>query len=383
MRSRFGTQSPFSTQAADRERLYDAVLELLQHTAETQGPLLLVLDDVHWFDEASVGLLHYLARALGTSKVGFALAARKAELADNPTAQRLLRALGKAQLLRTVDLGPMSVDELQQLVCSQVPAEGIASVRPGADPLPDALTRSLNEATGNPLFALEAARALASGSEELTGSLSSWLTERMERLREQERALLAWAGALGRSFDVDVLARVTGLQTSELLPSLERLEEHAILRGKSSGYDFAHDVWRQAAYRQMSSPRQRLVHAQIAKALSQAPDHDDALAGEIAHHAALCGDAELAARACITAGRRCLRLFAASEGRNLSQRGYQLASGLPETVRVPILVELLSIQVLSETRVDLVATLLDLAERACWHTFGVSCKSRRNSCSER
>jgi DNA-binding SARP family transcriptional activator len=342
--------SPFASSAVDRSRLYDDVVSLLAKAAHVHPPLVLLLDDLHWFDADSAELFHYLARALQGSRVLLAASARKGELDENPAAQRLVRALSRERLSRSVELGPLAEADLRALV---------QGASPGLE-----LDRVLVESAGNPLFALEATRALNAGSQDLLGSLQRLMTERLGRLGEAERALLSWAGALGRSFDVDVLARVTGLAVPELLASLERLERHAILRSRDSGYDFAHDLLRQAAYRQMSGPRQRLVHAQVARALAGAPDPDGALASDVAHHAALAGDVGLAARACINAGRRCLRLFASWQARELSLRGRRLAAALPDAERVPILIELIAIEILAEPSPALEALISSLAEQA-------------------
>jgi DNA-binding SARP family transcriptional activator/tetratricopeptide (TPR) repeat protein len=344
-----GLPAPFDAHAADRSRLYAAVLAELTRMARERAPLVVILDDLHWFDEASAGLCHYLARALAGSPVLLAASARAGELADNPAAQRLVRALGRERLASLVELGPLDESELRELVAGT----------PGGA----ALERAIADAGGNPLFALEAARA----DETLAGdprSLSGLIADRVARLPDADRSLLSWAGALGCSFDVDVLARVSGLGTPDLLASLERLERHAILRSRDTGYDFAHDLLRQAAYRQMSSPRRRLVHAQIARALSTRPDADGALASDIAHHAGLAGDASLAARACITAGHRCLRLFAAREARALAHRGAHLAASLPDAERVTLSVELVAIELLAASQPQRAAQLSALAALA-------------------
>ncbi len=344
------TSSPFVTPQADRTQLYDAVGKLLVEAARAQPPLVLLLDDLHWFDEASAELFHYLARGLRSCPVLLAASARSGELADNPAAQRLVRVLGREHLALSMELAPLSPREMSELV---------SALSTGED-----ARRVLAEAAGSPLFALEAARALAAGTRDLVGSLSQLMAERLGRLHEAERALLSWAAALGRSFDVDVLARVTGISLSDLLLSLERLERHAILRERGSSYDFAHDLLRQSAYRQMSEPRRRLVHAQIARALSALADPEGALAGDVAHHAGLAGDAQLATRACLAAGRRCLRLFATREAIDLALRGLHHASALPAIDRVPLAVELMSLQVHADPNRRHEAALSNLAVEA-------------------
>src|SRR5439155_98200 len=102
---------------------------------------------------------------------------------------------------------------------------------------------------------------------------------------------------------------------------------------------------RQVAYRDLSEPRRRMIHLQIARTLAAGDDVESGLAGDVAHHAALGGDAELAARACVTAGERCLRLFAHSEALALAQRGLPLVAGLPRETRLRLHMALLKLAV--------------------------------------
>jgi tetratricopeptide (TPR) repeat protein len=129
--------------------------------------------------------------------------------------------------------------------------------------------------------------------------------------------------------------RLTGLSSSELLAALDTLERRGVIRGAGgANYDFVHDLVRQAAYRQMSEPRRRVVHLQIARSLAALPDDDGAWAGDVAHHAALGGDHDAAARACVRAAERCLRLFAHGEASELVARGLAHARQLPRDARV-------------------------------------------------
>jgi tetratricopeptide (TPR) repeat protein len=309
--------------AGDRNRLFDAVAQLLR-TLAAERTIALVLDDVHWFDEASAALLHYVVRGIAGSRIVVACGARPGELADNPAALRLLRALGRDARLREIPLAPLDENDTAQLV---------RSFGRGLD-----VARVFAESHGHPLFALEIARALEGGSTTLSRTLEGLIGERLARLDERTRDLLPWAAALGRGFTPEVLARTTNLPAAELLNAVDELERHGVLRVARShddaAYDFAHDLVREAAYRQLSSPRRRLVHLQIARALAGIPDPDGALAGEVAHHAALGGDAELAVGACLAAGERCLRVFALAEAIELANRGVQLIDRLPEEMRL-------------------------------------------------
>jgi DNA-binding SARP family transcriptional activator len=320
----------------DRNRLFDAVARLLTSLAPPGALVAVILDDLQWFDEASAALLHFAARELSQSRVLFACGARPAELADNQVAQRLLRSLSRERRLTEIVLQPLDKSDIIALM---------RAMAQGADP-----ERVYKESEGNPLFALEVARALGAGEEPLSKTIEQLIDERFDRLEVQTAALLGWTAALGRSFRSDLIGQVVPFAAAELLAGIEELERRGILRGARAAdgaatYDFAHDLIRQVAYLKTSEPRRRLLHLEIARALSKASDPGGDLAADVAHHAALGGDDELCVRACITAGQRCIRMFANAEAQALANRGRQRLDRLDRAVRIPLHMTLLRLSV--------------------------------------
>lgn len=209
---------------------------------------------------------------------------RGAELAENAAVSRLLRALEPGGRLHRLEPAPLDFDATAALVRSIDARLDIAPV--------------YAESEGNPLFALEIARAAAEGSAAPAATLDRRIEERLERLDAGARRLLPWVIALGRRLDVALLERATRLSAAELLVGLQELERRGILRAAGPDrYDFGHDLVRRSAYRRLSEPARRLIHLEIACALDRGQDPDDALAGEVARHAELGGDAALAAHA--------------------------------------------------------------------------------------
>ena len=233
------------------------------------------------------------------------------------------------------------------------------------DPGVDA-SRVVDESAGNPLFAIEVVRALARGTgganAPLAESLAGFIDERLARLDDAARDLVPWAAALGRTFGPDLLGRVTGLSPAALASALEELERRGIVRASSSDgdgdhdddggggggrYDFVHDLIRAGAYRRLSSPRRRLVHMQIARALGGGGLGDGSTAGEVAHHAALGGERELAARAYLAAADRAVRVFASAEAVRSASAGLEHAASLPRDVRLPLQLALMRVKVMT------------------------------------
>jgi DNA-binding SARP family transcriptional activator/tetratricopeptide (TPR) repeat protein len=329
--------------AIGRERLFEAVAGVLSSMAKRSGLLAVVLDDLQWFDDASVALLHYVARrfvpAAGQHPAGrliLGLTARPASLASNATAAGFVRGRRREGDVHEMSLGPLAAGEVEQLVASLDRALDGARVAQASE--------------GNPLFALEIARTLRSGETGVPATIEALVDDNLAHLEPLARDVVTWAAALGGRFDVPLLARAAGIAATELLPAIDALERHGIFRQTPHGeaYDFGHDLVRRVAYDRLSSPRARVVHAEIARRLSALDDPTGALAGDIAHHAILGGDAELAATSCARAGARCLRMFAVHEATALAARGLEAvrrATELPPRRRIPLAVALYEVLV--------------------------------------
>ncbi|HEX5058775.1 MAG TPA: AAA family ATPase [Kofleriaceae bacterium] len=309
----------------DRARLFESVVEWLVDRTHG-GTLVLVFDDVQWIDEATAALIHYVARSPRTTQIRIALAARAGELADNASALRLVRGLTREGAVQQIGLSPLDASETAALALAHAPGVDAARV--------------FAESGGHPLFAVEIARALARG-DTTWASLESLLVERLELVEGTARELLPWAAALGTAFSADVLGTITGLPLVELARAFEELERRAILSANAAEWDFAHDLVRAAAYHQVSEPRRRLLHLQIARALAALPDPDGDRSGQIAHHAGLGDDAALCATACLAAAERAMRLFAPEEAAALAERGLGHAVRLVGHERVRLQIGLL------------------------------------------
>jgi DNA-binding SARP family transcriptional activator len=324
----------------DRVRLFAAIVALLSELS-LRTPLAILVDDLQWVDELSVALLHYVIRALDIPcRVALAATARAGELSDNAPAQRLVRNLERERRLEVVSLGPLDTHAATVLAKSMAPDSDVTPVVAASE--------------GNPLFTLELARALASGGNAVPDNIESVLAEHLSRPEGPARALLPWAAALGREFDIGVLTGCVKLSPSEWDDALEELERRGIIRGIGEArYDFSHDLIRGSAYGRISQPRRRLIHGQIAQSIAAALDTDAAaqtVTSELARHAELGGNHVLAARGCVLAGQHSMRVFANEEAIGFAQRGMRhlayMESGLD---RARLQVHLLTIQVLASS----------------------------------
>lgn len=329
-----------STALADRSRLFDAVVQFLTQLSNNSNPVCIVLDDIQWLDEASSALLHYATRLLSHLPIFFACAARVQELEENTPVLRLLQALKRERRIQKIELTPLprqQTAELIRTVCTQ------EETHPNWEDWTD---RVFLESGGNPLFALEVARVFCESETTHSDTLESLIQERLQQLDSEARELLPWAAALGRSFQPTTVAHVAEYPLSKLLTAFEQLERHSIIRpGASVSYDFAHDIVRQVAYRQISAPRCRLMHLQIAQKLQERFYTDESLLGDIAHHATQGGDYRLAVNSALAAAERSLKLFAYAEAAELIERGIEDCQYLDERERVAMHLRLLSLYI--------------------------------------
>jgi predicted ATPase/tRNA A-37 threonylcarbamoyl transferase component Bud32 len=324
---------------SDRNPMFERFVGVLTTLARQGGPLLVLLDDIQWLDEASAALLHFVARVLVGQPVLLVCAARGGELSDNPSVLRLVRALERDHRLHQVVLSPLGAADISKLVAMVSRDIDAGAVFEGSE--------------GNPLFAIEIARAHKIGEKGFSQTLRALIDERLDRLDEKAQGLLPFAAAMGRSFDPQILARVLDMPLADLFSALGDLERRGVFRVSGPGsYDFFHDMIRHAAYHQLSEPRRRLVHLQLARVLSNWPDPNGELTSDLAYHAALGGDSEMAAHAYLAAANRCLRLFAWGEASELCRRGIQQLPHLDRSTRLHLEIELLGVEVMGKPSVE-------------------------------
>ncbi len=327
---------------SSRDLLFDAVSQVVSSQARPDRPFLLIFDDLHWCDDASAELLHYVARMTRELPVAMVLGARDGELVDNESAVRVLRSLRRDQIL----------DERLLLPLSQADTMALVHQMGGDSHAEDVFHQS----GGNPLLTVELARTAADHSGFVPGTLKELVGDRLARLSPASEDLLRWAAILGTSFQVSRLASLVSFELDALIHALSELERHALLEESSSegggGYAFRHALVHRVVYSGLSEPRRRLMHLRVAQQLQKQADPDGSLAVELAQHASLGGDAVTAARACVMAAHRCLLVFAGAEAYMHARRGLHYAETLSDAERLPLRLELMRLKVLARAPED-------------------------------
>lgn len=314
-----------------RFRLFDDVTAACKRLAERQ-PLLLVLDDLHWADEASLRLLGFLARELGDARLLAVATYRDVELRRGHPLNDLLGALAREPICERILLRGFAADDTERLIA------GLAGVAPSS-----ALTVAVQEMTdGNPFFIQEVVRlltsrdGLADGAEAplplaLPQSVRDALGRRLDALSTACNALLRVAAVVGREFDVPLLGRVAELGDVEVLERLtEAVQAHVLdeADGVLGRFRFHHSLIRQTLYDELSTPERVRLHARVGAALEAARGADvGPVLDELAHHffqAAAGGESARAIDYCLRAAERARRLLAYEQSARQTERALQL-----------------------------------------------------------
>ena len=285
--------------------LFDAITTLLRNATRTR-PIVLVLDDLHAADAASLLFLRFLMGALGDTRL-LVIATRRD---SDPTARESLAAtvaeLARSETFHDVALAGLGREEVARLVDA-------TGVRGASGELVDAIHERTE---GHPFFVAELVRLLASEDrlDAIPQGVRAVVAQRLGLLSEDCRHVLAVASVVGREFASDVLA-VAGDADPERLSDLlgEALEAKALasLPRAPGRFLFAHALVREVLYDELSLNDRTRLHRAVAEALEaiHGPERDRHLA-ELAHHFFLAGPADSDGRAVDYAARAAERAVA-------------------------------------------------------------------------
>src|SRR5918992_875433 len=328
-----------------RFRLFDSVTAFLKRVASTQ-PLVLVLDDLHAADEPSLLLLQFVARELGDSRLLIVGAYRDVDPTLSDPLTTTLTELAREPVTRTLALAGLGEADVARFIELAAPGASAGELGPAVHA----------ETEGNPLFVGEIVRLLAAerGLDEpamtplaIPESVREVIGRRLRHLSDECNQLLAQASVLGREFDLDALAGVSGLGRGAILEVLDEGVEARVVSevpGVIGRMRFAHALIRDAAYRRLSRSRRVQLHRQAGEALEALYSSDlEAHLAELAHHffeSAAGGNGEKAVDYARRAGARAVALLAYEEAVRLYEMAIE-ALGPDSAAAAPLRCELL------------------------------------------
>ncbi|MBB2909079.1 DNA-binding SARP family transcriptional activator [Streptosporangium becharense] len=289
--------------------LYDAVSGALSRRVAA-APVLLLMEDIHWADAASLKLLTFLGADLHRVPL-LVLATLRPEPAQ--ARQALTDALG--DLTRQRGTERMSVTALT--------AEQVADHLHDVDP---ALAHALHDRTGgNPFFLGELLRLLTSVSPlqrlsvadvtsiAVPDGVRDVITRRVSRLPEDSQTLLRVAAVIGRDVDADVLDAATGVGATRMMMLLEPAVAIGLLTEVDGGWDyrFSHALVQEALYEGLSRLQRAQIHGRVGEAIENLHPGDlDVRLPVLAHHFGMAARVGEAAKATSYASRAAVQAAA-------------------------------------------------------------------------
>jgi DNA-binding CsgD family transcriptional regulator/tetratricopeptide (TPR) repeat protein len=326
-----------------RFRLFDSITTFLKNTAQSQG-LMLVLDDLHWADKASLFLLQFLARQLVESRLLVVGCYRDVELSRRHPLSETLAQLSRQPGFRRYMLPGLDREDTGRFI------EATAGIGP-----PQKLVEIIYEHTeGNPYFMTEVVRFLSEQGGmtheepgvphdiQIPEGVREVIGQRLNRLSDQCNGVLTTASIIGREFSLAQLTQlINDLSEDRLLRALEEPLAAGVIQelsGSSERYQFTHALIQQTLAEELSAARRVRLHARIAQVLEEIYGLEaEAHAPELAYHFAEAESVlgiEKLVRYSLLAGEQSLAAYAWEEAlahfeRGLGAMGTALEGTLP------------------------------------------------------
>ncbi len=268
-----------------------------------------VVEDVHWADEATLDLVMYLGRRVGRTSVLLIVTYRDDELAPQHPLRNVLGVLASSSATQRIDLGPLSLKAIQTMTAGR-----------GID------AAELRAATGgNPFFIQE---ALANAASDVPATIRDAVLARVTRLSDSARAVLDAAAVVGPRIEPWLLSATTGAEA----PSVDECLALGLLKASSGALVFRHELTRRAVLELLPPHRRLVLHRMILTALQASPTAR-ADAARLTYHAEAADDRAAILAHAPAAGRAAAQAGAYREAAALFALALRYAEDLPAAER--------------------------------------------------
>lgn len=328
-----------------QQRMLRELGELIDRYTE-RCTLVIVTEDLHWSDHATVQLIDHVARRRGPARLLWLISFRLAQaIAEEHPLKVLRHELRLHHLAEELVLESFSESEVAEYIDGRFPGHGVT----------ERLVRALHSRTdGLPLFLASVMDELASqglldaesGKVEavlvnlgVPESLAGVIEKQIARLAREDCELLEAASICGTEFRVQTLADALQRDVRQVADRCEGLVDHqpwlsAMLQAGDAGrvavYAFKHALYRRVFYQRIGAARRAQLHRRVAQSMVRVRESDTTVtAAEIATHYELSGDPIPALRHYLQAAENALRRFSPVEAMSLADHALALLALLP------------------------------------------------------
>ena len=313
-------------------RPFDVAVALADALAAI-APTVLIIEDVHWADEATLDVLRVLARRATESGVVLVISYRSDQLHRDHPLRMVLGELGSGDGVTRLELGGLSREAVGELATSS---------RLDADEL-------FERTAGNPFFVTE---TVAAGTGDLPETVRDAVHARVARLSPSARIVLDAVAVVPQRAEVWLLEALTGGD----LGALDECLRSGVLRAEGDGVLFRHELARLAVEASLPPDRAVRLHRRALVALADpslgAPDQV-----RLAHHAEAAGDGPAVLRHAPAAGEGAAARGSPREAQHHYWRALRFADGIDPAARAELLERFCEHAYLSDMRSEAVGAI--------------------------
>ena len=307
-----------------KDQTFAAVTRELSYLS-AKKPTILVIDDIHWADSASLALLHYISRAITSEKILIIATFRSEEL--NPLAEgqvhpliETLRLMGREDLFREIKLADLNQNDVGRVAESML----------GGRVDPEFIGKLAKESRGNPLFIIESLKLLFEHGNlihehdqwrvsvdklDVPTKVKDIILRRVSALKSDQRRVLDVASVVGDLFDPELLGSVLNEDSLQVLETLNAISQsNSLVCCEKNYFRFDHAKSREVLYEEIRLPLRIGYHSRIAEKIES---RDQILkhvhASDLAFHYTQSGNLEKAIEYSLLAGKEALDGFSNAE----------------------------------------------------------------------
>jgi serine/threonine protein kinase/tetratricopeptide (TPR) repeat protein len=271
-----------------------------QLKAQSDRPVVIVIEDLHWADPETVELLTWVAREVYHSKAPVTLctSCRKRDLTVDRSLEKLYCGVREEPWAQAIHLTGMSRKAISHMVCSILGVHQLDR---------EVVDTIYQDSGGNPFFVEQITKVLveegilrqrqgrcwvdSKGLSHfvLPNSLKTMILKRLEHLAGANRKVLSTAAVIGATFDLSTLLSLNGFDKTQLTTILSSLVEERVLirriRSDKVIYQFAHPAIRETLYDQVDERDRRSLHRRLGSLLEERYGEDSAeVSWDLGHH---------------------------------------------------------------------------------------------------
>ncbi|HEY3674754.1 MAG TPA: AAA family ATPase [Candidatus Tumulicola sp.] len=363
------------TPAESKRQYFDTIVDRFAEIAARKA-LVVVIEDLHWADAATLDLLAYLGSKLDRMRMLLLASFRPDDLyAEHPAAAGIEK-VGRSARAGRIDLAPLAGLELRTFIDEALAGFALDDERRRAI----ALTGE-----GNPFFTEEllknAVQDVAERRERgarVPHSVRTTLLERLRPFDGDDRRIITQAAVIGRTFTLELLASVVELDAERVVPALRRARDFQLIEElEPNVFRFRHGLTREAICGNFLQTELRPLHRRIAETLESVAEDDRSIEA-LAYHWWAAGDDERSYRYNDLAGDAARKVYAHEDAIAFYQRALE-AGGLEALQRGEVLEKIANLRLILSTAEEGLAAYraaADAFERAGAYEREAVCRVR-------